>query len=160
MNDTPKQRGRVLTGRMVLLIAVGAFAVVFAVNFYMMSRAIGGFPGLVVKNSYQAGVGFDERRAAQEALGWTMSARHEGSDLVVRMTGPDGAPLQGLDVSAVVGRPATVNEDRDVPLAASADGYRAPVDLAPGLWAVMLTARDAEENVYTARTEITVRPPK
>lgn len=150
--------GRPLTGRTVLLIAVGAFAVVVAVNVYMMTRAVGGFPGLVVENSYQAGQGFDARKSAQEALGWSMAARYEAGGVTVEMTGPDGAPLEGLTLDAVVGRPATAVEDRPVALLPAANGYRAEAALEPGVWLLSLRASNAAGDRYEARTEFVVRP--
>ena len=146
---------RPLTGRKVLAIFIGAFGIVFAVNFYMMYRAIDGFPGLVVQSSYVAGQGFDERRAAQEALGWRMQVRHDDG-VLVEMIDRGGAALTGLKVRAVIGRPATANEDREVAFSAVSQGYRAPLTLAPGIWAVMLTASDAQGRTYRARTEIIV----
>ncbi len=150
--------GRPLTGRKVLAIAVGSFAIVVAVNVYMMTQAVGGFPGLVVANSYQAGQGFDARRSAQEALGWKMAARYEAGGLTVEMTGPDGAPLAGLSLDAVVGRPATDVQDRPVPLLPAAGAYRAETPLEAGVWLLSLKAANAAGDSYEARTEFVVRP--
>ena len=46
--------GKELTGRKVLAITVGFFAVIIAVNLFMAFKAVGTFPGLEVKNSYVA----------------------------------------------------------------------------------------------------------
>ena len=53
---------------------VAAFGVIIGVNLVLALSAVRTFPGLEVKNSYVASQTFDERRAAQEALGWTVSA--------------------------------------------------------------------------------------
>ncbi len=158
MTGRGEDGGRPLTGRKVLMIAVGAFAVIAGVNIYMMTRAIEGFPGLVVDSSYRAGIGFDARRAAQEALGWRMSARYEDGGLVVDLIGRDGAPVRGLDVSAVIGRPATANEDRALDLAPAQDGYAAQLALAPGLWRVVVSTASPTGAPYEAAAEILVAP--
>ena len=63
---------RELTGRHVLVITVSAFAVIIGVNLTLAYQAVATFPGLEVQNSYVAGQGFNDRKAAQEALGWTL----------------------------------------------------------------------------------------
>ena len=60
-----------LTGRHVLMIFCGAFGIIIGVNLLLAWSAVSTFPGLEVKNSYVASQQFDERKAAQEALGWT-----------------------------------------------------------------------------------------
>ena len=56
-----------LTGKHVLGITVGAFAVIIGVNVLLAVKAVSTFPGLEVDNSYVASQGFDKRKAAQEA---------------------------------------------------------------------------------------------
>lgn len=160
MSTDPKTRGaRPLTGKHVLIIALSAFAVILAANLTMMFAATGTFPGLVVKNSYVAGVGWDARAAEQRALGWQAVAGHDGGALYVRITGADGRPVEGLAVEALVGRPASAAEDRTLALAAGADGYRAPVELAPGLWRIEITGSHSDGRSYRASTEIFLKPP-
>ena len=67
---------RKLTGKHVLMIFAGAFGVIISVNLVLAYSAIKTFPGLEVKNSYVASQTFNERKAAQEALGWNVSAHH------------------------------------------------------------------------------------
>jgi hypothetical protein len=45
--------------------------VIISVNLLLAFKAVSTFPGLEVKNSYVASQGFNDRKAAQEALGWT-----------------------------------------------------------------------------------------
>ncbi|TYO88186.1 FixH family protein [Oceanicella actignis] len=154
--DAPPRGGRPLTGRKVLAIFVGAFAVIIGVNVYMMTRAIEGFPGLVVDSPWVAGQNFEARRAAQEALGWRAETSWRDGALLVRMRGADGAPVAGLNVQARVGRPATNAEDRVLDLAETAEGYRAELPLAPGAWRVEVHARGAAEADYRATAQILV----
>lgn len=129
-----------LTGRKVLAILCGAFGVIVAANLAMLVAATGSFPGLVVKNSYVASQGWDARTAAQRALGWQAAVVHDGSALKVTLSGADGAPVRGLRVTAVVGRPASGREDMTLALAERGGAYAAPLALGPGLWRVAVTA--------------------
>ena len=151
--------GRPLTGKKVLLIAVAAFAVVVAADLAMLFAATGTFPGLVVKNSYVASQGWDRKTHAQRALGWKAAASYGDGALQVVMTGRDGAPVTGLNVVAVVGRPASTREDVRLDLVEGTDGYAAPLGLAPGMWRVMITGADAEGGEFEAAAEFYVRDP-
>ncbi len=151
--------GKPLTGRKVLLIAVAAFGVVLAANLAMLFAATSTFPGLVVKNSYVASQGWNRKTEAQRALGWKAVASYGEGALRVAMTGRDGAPVTGLNVVAVVGRPASAREDVRLELAEGADGYAAPLVLAPGMWRVVITGTDTEGGGFEAETQFYVRNP-
>ena len=146
-------KGKELKGRTVLIIAVSAFAVILAANLTLMFAATGTFPGLVVKNTYVASQGWNARTAAQAALGWEAEVLHDGGELTVMLTDTAGAPVEGVAVSAIVGRPATDAEDRDLTLRAGAGGYRAPLTLGPGQWQVVVRAKGPRG----ARYEVTAR---
>ena len=150
---------RPLTGRKVLLIAVAAFGVILAANLAMLLAATGTFPGLVVKNSYVASQGWDRKTKAQRALGWQAAAEYGDGVLRVAMTGRDGAPVRGLSVVAVVGRPASARHDVRLELTEGAAGYDAPLVLAPGIWRVAITGTDAEGGSFEAAAEFYVRDP-
>ena len=93
------------------------------------------------------------------ALGWAAVAEYSEGTLRVTMTGRDGKTLPGLDVVAVVGRPASTREDIRLDLAEAADGYAAPLALAPGRWRVMITGADAGGDSFEAVAEFHVRDP-
>lgn len=147
-------RGRPLTGRTVLIIALAAFGVVIAANLALLYTSLGSFPGLVAPNSYVASQGFDARRRAQKALGWSVGVRHVDSRLRITVEDADGTSLSGLDVTAVVGRVATQAEDVEFTLRPDAGGYSAEASLGPGLWRVEILAQGAGEDRMRARTEI------
>ena len=148
-----------LTGRKVLLIAVVAFGVVIAANLAMLFAATGTFPGLVVANSYVASQDWDRKADAQRALGWKAVAEYGDGMLRVRMTGRAEAPVGGLSVVAVVGRPASDTADVRLELVEGAEGYTSPLDLAPGRWRVMITGADAKGANFEAAAELEVRSP-
>ncbi|GMG83451.1 FixH family protein [Paralimibaculum aggregatum] len=147
-------RGRPLTGRKVLLMAVGAFAVVIGANIALVVAATGSFPGLIVKNSYVASQGWDARTKALRALGWSTAAGYGDGRLRVEVTGADGAPVEALEMTAVVGRPARDLADRTVPLAPVAGGYEAEIALAPGNWLARLSVAGAPDFAATARLHV------
>lgn len=136
-----KRDPRELTGRKVLVIALSAFGVVLAVNLTMMTLAVTGFPGLVTSNPYAAGQNFDAELQAERSLGWQVGATYDGGRLVVDVLGPEGAPVEGLGVSARVGRPATDAYDRTLAMVPAEGGaHAAAVTLEPGVWRVEVTA--------------------
>jgi nitrogen fixation protein FixH len=146
---------RRITGRTVLIVAVAAFSVVIAANMTMLWAATGSFPGLVVKNSYVASQDFDDRTAAQDAIGWEAAVAHEEGRLLVSITDEAGDAVEGLRVEAVVGRPATNEVDRPLTLRAEPDGlYGAPVELGAGQWRVSLSAADTAGRSYEAMASL------
>ncbi len=155
MSTEPKP----LTGRKVLLIAVAAFGVILAANLAMLYAATSTFPGLVVKNSYVASQNWNARTDAQRALGWKAAASYGEGTLRVAMTGRDGAPVLGLRVVAVVGRPASARDDVRLELTEGAQGYAAPLVLAPGMWRVAITGTDDEGGSFEAEAQFYVRDP-
>ena len=155
MSTEPKP----LTGKKVLLIAVAAFGVVLAANLAMLFAATSTFPGLVVKNSYVASQGWNRKTAAQRALGWKAAGDYGDGTLRVAMTGRDGAPVTGLNLVAVVGRPAGAREDMRLELAEGADGYAASLVLAPGMWRIVITGTDAEGGSFEAVAQLYIRNP-
>ena len=145
--------GRPLTGRKVLAIAAGAFGVVFAVNGTMAFLAIDGFPGLVEKRPYVASQQFDAISKAERALGWRFATEWAAGELRVSVRDAEGAPVPGLEVSAVVGRPATAQQDVTLTLSETADGYVVPADLLVGRWRIEITARRPSDGAVYVITD-------
>ena len=146
---------RELNGRHVLAIAVGAFAIILGANIAMLVAAVGSFPGLVVKNSYVASQGWNERTAAQSALGWATAVSYSEGRLFVRIRGADGLPVQGLALEARLGRPSSDAEDRTVTLTGTPDGYSAEALLQPGVWLVDVSTPD--QPAYAQQAELFVQ---
>lgn len=151
------ESGRELTGRKVLVIVLAFFGTMLAANLALMYAALSTFPGLVVKNSYVASQEWNDKTAAQKSLGWRARIDYVPGELAVIMTGADGMPVPGLEVTAVVGRPGREDEDRRLVLEPSPLGYAAPLDLAPGRWRVELLATDGDGARFEARAEFIVR---
>jgi nitrogen fixation protein FixH len=145
-----------LTGWHAFGIFGGAFAVIIAVNLALAFNAVRTFPGLETANSYIASQTFDTRRAAQEALGWTIEARLEEDQLFLSITDVDGKPVKAGQLSATVGRPTNTSDDRLPKFVFNGREYVARETLRPGNWDVWLTARALDGTVFEQRLEMTV----
>ncbi|MEO1305623.1 MAG: FixH family protein, partial [Pseudomonadota bacterium] len=79
---------KTLKGWHVLLIMLGFFGIMFAVNGVFLYHAITSFPGEDIKKSYVQGLNYNDTlavRAAQAELGWQAEAGLEDQTLVFRL---------------------------------------------------------------------------
>lgn len=140
-----------ITGPKFFAIFASFFVVIIAVNLVLAFSAVRTFPGLEVANSYVASQRFDAERAAQERLGWTVSARLEGADLALAITGPDGAPVEDARVAGTFGRATSVAADQRPAFAFDGAVWRAPVVAGPGNWNLRLEAVAADGTRFHQR---------
>jgi nitrogen fixation protein FixH len=145
-----------ITGPKAFAIFASFFVTIIAVNLVLAVQAVRTFPGLEVANSYVASQTFDAEREAQEALGWTADAAIEGSELVLRLAGPDGAPVRDASVSGLLGRATVRSSDQELALAFDGGAWRAPVTVAPGRWHLQLAAVAADGTPFRQRLDLTV----
>lgn len=134
-----------LTGRKVLCIALGAFGTIIAANMTLAIAAVGSFPGIEVKNGYIASQHFEVERAAQQRLGWTVAAHHDGVGLVIEFRDAAGAALTLDALTARLGRPTGRAVDRTDQIALIGDRYEIPGALDEGLWRVDLLAERGDD---------------
>ncbi|MCK0098530.1 FixH family protein [Qipengyuania sp. S6317L1] len=143
-----------LTGRRVAMIFIAGFGIVAAVNFYMASLAVGGFHGVVVKNSYVASQKFNgwlEAAEASEALGWRASAERDATGFVTITT--KGVP-EGAQVSAKLRRPIGEHAFASLSFVPDRNGTfvsKTPVDA--GRWTMRLTITSGED-VWMSESEL------
>lgn len=135
-----------LTGRRVAMIFIAGFGIVAAVNFYMASLAVGGFHGVVVKNSYVASQKFNGWLAAakvSKALGWQVSAARDKTGYVTITTQnvPEGAVVSA-DLRRPIGEHAFASLDF-VPVADGTFVSISPVDT--GRWTMRLTITSGDD---------------
>lgn len=145
------------TGRDVLLVTCGAFGIIIAVNLTMAWKAISTFPGLEVANSYAAGVGFDARRAAQEALGWEVTPAWEGGILTLAFADAAGT-VRPAALKVEIGRPTDRAEDFSAALAWDGAAFSAPVDLGAGQWRIDIDAVAADGTAFARSLRLVVWP--
>lgn len=145
-----------ITGPKAFAIFSSFFVVIIAVNLVLAVQAVRTFPGLEVKNSYVASQTFEAERQAQEALGWTARAEVAGGELVLTLSGPDGAPVEGARVEAVLGRATVRTEDQRPAFAFDGTSWRASVAVAPGRWHLRLLAVAADGTPFRQRLDLLV----
>ncbi|MBL8597317.1 MAG: FixH family protein [Devosia sp.] len=148
------------TGVHMLMMAVGFFGVIIAVNITMATLAMKSWTGLVVTNSYVASQEFEEKRLAHEAqraAGWeaVLTYRPGAARLVIL----DGAraPIDLGDVSILLNRPVGGHDDKALAFERKADGaYEAAVELPAGLWEATVTAADTALGPFELRERMRV----
>ena len=146
---TTEPKGFRLTGWHVLTAVVGFFLIVIAVDIWAATVAYRTFSGEVAEDPYEAGRLYNRtlaERRAQAALGWTADiALTKNGDLKVSFRGQDGAPVDGLTVTALLERPATEAGKRTLAFTRSAPGlYDARTADLSGAWDVRVHATDAK----------------
>lgn len=146
-----------LTGRHVLAITVSAFAVIIGVNFLLAWKAVSTFPGLEVGNSYVASQGFDERKSAQEAMGWTMQPSFEAGRIKLAFLDAAGLPVRVSELEVLIGRTTEAKDDVWPVFAPLGDAYAADVELGRGKWMVKVTAKAADGTLFEQRSVLLVK---
>lgn len=175
----PEPDGFRIRGHHVLGGMVAFFGIVFAVNGYMLMRALATHSGVVAVEPYRRGLAYNERIEAdgrQAGLGWRDSVVFSGSGassgsgrssssglITVLISGRDDSPVSGLALAARLGRPATAGADKDLAFhEESAGRYVATTGaLAAGAWILNLEVRsagDAQDPVYRARRRLWLKP--
>lgn len=145
---------REFTGRKMLAVMVGSFAIIIAVNFTMASYATASFSGVVVENSYVASQKFNgwlEQAEQQQALGWSAHVLRQGDRLVVRTQ----AVPADASVEAVLRRPIGQRETRGLTFApGEAKGTLVSLQEVPaGRWLARLTITSGDD-VWRAEEHI------
>ncbi|WP_292293756.1 FixH family protein [Marivita sp.] len=147
---------RKLTGWHALAIFGSCFAVIISVNLLLAYSAVSTFPGLEVKNSYIASQSFDDRRADQQSLGWTVRADAKGGLLILSITDANGRPVQTGSLDAVLGRATHVQDDRSPEFSFDGRAYVARETLKPGNWNIRMKATSLDGIPFEQRVVLHV----
>jgi len=153
-----------LTGRLVLIMLLGFFGIVFGVNFTLMELAIATLPGTEVDSAYTASLGYEREIAAahdQTARKWKVEAHIErdgsgGATLQVDARDDSGRPVTGLKFQGTLERPTDKRADLAVSLAEVGIGiYRgsAPA-VAPGQWDLVLEGDSAGQRMFMSKNRV------
>ncbi|MEM7569656.1 MAG: FixH family protein [Pseudomonadota bacterium] len=157
MHTTSPQKR--LSGKTVLVILVGFFAIVIGMNALMASYALGTFDGTTEDDAYRKGLGFNERIAAQADaadLGWSLGVSAKVLDEASQTVRIDITP-EGVEYPAIDGqlwRQTAKGMDVALPFVPAGDGtYSAVADLpALGRWELRVTARKRDADVRFRQT--------
>ena len=152
------QRDKPITGRHVLMLMLGFFGAIIAVNGVFAYLAVETFTGLETEQAYLKGLDYNHILAAaaeQKSKGWQVALTEEASPAGLRRftlhyAGKDGRPLHGLQVSLELRRPTHDGLDRRAELVETGAGrYVAELDLpALGQWKARVEAYRAGEVVH------------
>lgn len=150
-----------MTGRGVLIGFVAFFTVVVGFDVTVSTLAYRTFSGEVADDPYEAGILFNQtlaKREAQTRLGWSAKLQATpGSGLVITLADRDGRPLDGLDLSGRVTRPATETGRRSLDFTAMGRGaYRTGVGGLHGAWDLTATAKARDGASFDLQTRITL----
>ena len=140
-----------ITGRQVLLGFIAFFGLIFGVNGFMAYSAINTFPGLEAKNGYIASQTFNDRKAAQMGLGWTVDAGVTNGILYLAFRDAAGAVVRPARIELSIGRP-TENREDSIPDLVYADGrFTAPFEMRQGKWILRLKAYAEDGTLFQQR---------
>ena len=161
----PRHVDGALTGRHVLLILVGFFGIIFAVNGWFLYSALSTHTGVVALEPYRKGLAYNERIAAEErqnALGWTddLTIGRDGR-IRLRLKNPSGEPVRTASVSGSIGRPASAGFDHPLAFTEKDGVFVAEAGALPeGNWVVEAVVRAApgQEPIYRLRKRIWLKP--
>lgn len=148
---------RQFTGRHAAMVFIAAFGIIIGVNILLAVSAVRTFPGLEVANSYVASQEFDDRRTAQEALGWQVTAETGGGLLTLTITDAGGAPVQAAVLDATVGRATEIKDDFTPAFEFDGAAYVARAELASGNWNIRLKALAEDGTEFTQRIVLHVK---
>lgn len=158
MTATP---GFTIKGWHVLLGFIAFFGIVIAVDVGFAMAAYRTFSGEAIHDPYEAGIMYNNtlaQRRREAALGWRATIEEEQDLVVVRVADRGGKPVEGLTVTGVLVRPATVKGQRGLTFAADGKGgYRADTSSLDGAWDLHVIARDSSGAVFEADRRM-VRP--
>lgn len=157
---------KLLTGKRVLLYLLLFFGATFAVNGYMMTKAIQTLPGVVVDSPYEAGKRFNKdiaAAAAQAARGWKVDAHVERdpdgrAKVQVNAHDGDGKSLAGLTFTARLEWPADKRRDIELKLTEREAGvYVATGEgVHPGRYDLVLEADRGGERQFLSSNRLTL----
>lgn len=164
--NQPVQNGFRLTGRMVLLILLGFFAVVVSVNLFMAYVAVNTFSGLQDQRPYETGLKFNrtiKNAQIQQEQHWQVSSHYERStdgQVVLALTMRDGQGRPVEDVTPKVTLVSPVNAARDVTFQLVSKGNGDMVGTAKadaGQWDLVIEITKDKDEVFRSVSRISLR---
>jgi nitrogen fixation protein FixH len=155
---------RPLTGRMVLVVLIVFFGVVFGVNGLLMRLAIQTLPGTEVDSAYSASLAYEKEITAardQDARAWKVNAHVQraadgGATVQVEARDNKGLPMAGLTFQGRFERPTDRRADQPVGLTDVGGGiYRGSAALiAPGQWDLVLEGDAGGQRMFLSKNRV------
>lgn len=151
-----RRLGRFMGGHMAVVFLM-FFIPIISANLLLATNAVRTFPGLEVKNSYVASQQFNERKAAQEKLNWTVYAEQGEGLLHLKITDQTGNPVEVADLKAVVGRATNVVDDVSPEWRFDGTSYVAPLILGKGNWNIRMVAHAMDGTEFAQRVVLHIK---
>jgi nitrogen fixation protein FixH len=153
------------TGRMMLVVLLGFFGMVFAANGVLVREALSTMSGVDTESAYQAGRMYEQEVAlarAQDARQWRVEAEvtpaADGARVDIAARDAQGQPLSGMDASAVFERPTDRRLDRDVALVEDSAGrFHGTAALVSGQWDLVIEFSRRGEQLFKSRNRVMLR---
>ena len=151
-----------IEGRHVLMGLIAFFGVMLCVNGIFLYLALTTFAGGDTADPYRKGLNYNATLAAAERQaerGWRTDMHYDQKEgrLTLSVLDMEQQPIAGLDVEAMMSRPATDKEDRPVSFRPTGQGlYSADVELAPGLWVISIAADEPGTPLYLIKRRVFV----
>ncbi|MCC5975447.1 MAG: FixH family protein [Rubellimicrobium sp.] len=145
-----------LTGRKVFIIFASFFGVIIFVNLILAFMAIRTFPGVETRSSFATNQSFNEDRDAQLALGWDVSARVAGDELILSIRDAEGRAVQPIELAGIFGHATNVRDDQRPAFVFDGSDFRAPVESDAGNWNLRLTATADDGTAFRQRLVVLV----
>jgi nitrogen fixation protein FixH len=147
---------REIRGHHVLLGFVGAFGVIIGANLTLAYNAVSTFPGLEVKNSYEASQVFDRNKEAQLSLGWTVAAEVADGELRVTINDAEGRPVNPPELTGIFGKATHVKADVTPEFVYQGGVHVARVPATPGNWNLRMKAVAEDGTIFQQRIPLYV----
>ena len=152
MNGTTSSRTSTFTGKHMFVIMLMFFGTIISVNALMATIAGSSWTGLIVKNSYVASQGFNDKivkARQQNSRGWKSQLIVGAGKLTVTLQDKDAKPLNGMKFSGFVYRPVAEGQERELTFQAVGEGsYQAEARLRPGIWELSINGSDRTNQSY------------
>lgn len=160
----PASPSRGFTGLHMLAVMFAFFGVIIAVNITMAVLANTSWTGFVVRNSYVAGLEFNDKTQAareQAALNWTSSVGIVDGRIVFTVHDADGNQIALTEGTASLRRPVSDAEDTVVTLSPDADGgLSASIELRDGSWIIETNASTSDATPWHEMKRVLLREGK
>ena len=129
------------TGRHMLMIMIGFFGVVIAVNLLMARMAVSTFGGALAENGYVASQDYNKWTAestAQDKLGWSVTTKVEDGHLLVDASGVN-APVLDIVAQHPLGR---VEDQKIAMVKIAPDRFQSVRPMPEGRWQLHIVVSD------------------
>jgi len=153
-----------LTGWRVLAILCAFFFVIFVANGALIYFALNTLHGEALENSYDESQAYNREitaARAQDERGWTADvttrAAGAGEKIMVEFRDRNGAPIEGLKVTARFQHPFDSAEDRQTTLASDGLDYEGvATPLPPGRWTLIIEANQGDQRLFRSENKLAV----